>query len=178
MFCPLLVDGAFFVSRCSVLCHWMLCALLLDSLCLVTGCYVPCYWMLFALLLDAVLLLMPFNYVCVCVFFQMNCFHSMLRAVKPELFANEDQIDKEVKWAKVYVQNDTDLCGVHVISWLQEWDGTVRDNAGYTMPRYSNDELQELNVGYLWWLVTYPNNEHGGQVMSMLSDYNKTKKRR
>ncbi|XP_028807539.1 uncharacterized protein LOC114762242 [Neltuma alba] len=37
----------------------------------------------------------------------MNCFHSMLRAVKPKLFVNEDKIDNEVKWAKVYVQNDT-----------------------------------------------------------------------
>ncbi|XP_028758838.1 uncharacterized protein LOC114717808 [Neltuma alba] len=108
----------------------------------------------------------------------MNCFHSMLRAVKPELFVNEDKIDNEVKWAKVYVQNDTDSCGVHVISWLQEWDGTVRDDAGYTMPRYSNDELQDLKVGCLWWLVTHPSNEHGSEVMSMLSDYNKTKKRR
>ncbi|XP_028791761.1 uncharacterized protein LOC114747576 [Neltuma alba] len=108
----------------------------------------------------------------------MNCFHTMLRAVKPELFANEEKIDNEVKWAKVYVQNDTDSCGVHVLSWLQEWDGTARDAAGYTMPRYSNDELQELKVGCLWWLVTHPHNEHRDEVMSMLSDYNKSKRRR
>ncbi|XP_028802695.1 hyoscyamine 6-dioxygenase-like [Neltuma alba] len=73
--------------------------------------------------------------------YAMNYFHMMLHAVKPELFANEDKIDNEVKWAKVYVQNDTDSCRVHVLSWLQEWDGTVRDDAGYTMPRYYNGEL-------------------------------------
>ncbi|XP_028757949.1 DUF21 domain-containing protein At2g14520-like [Neltuma alba] len=109
---------------------------------------------------------------------KMNCFHTMLRAVKPELFANEDKIDNEVKWAKVYVQNDTDSCEVHVLSWLQEWDDTVHDAAEYTMPRYSNDELQELKVGCLWWLVTHPQNEHRDEVMSMLSDFNKSKRRR
>ncbi|XP_028791874.1 G-type lectin S-receptor-like serine/threonine-protein kinase At1g11330 [Neltuma alba] len=36
----------------------------------------------------------------------MNYFYTMLCAVKPELLANEDKIDNEVKWARVYVQND------------------------------------------------------------------------
>ncbi|XP_028763103.1 uncharacterized protein LOC114721456 [Neltuma alba] len=133
----------------------------MDALLVVSGC---CF-----LLLDALSLVTG------CC---MNYFHTMLRAVKPELFANEDNIGNEVTWAKVYVQNETDSCGVHVLSWLQEWDGTARDAAGYTMPRYSNDELQELKVGCLWWLVTHPHNEHRDEVMSLLSDYNKSKRRR
>ncbi|KAI9128711.1 hypothetical protein K1719_000194 [Acacia pycnantha] len=47
---------------------------------------------------------------------------------------------------------DVDSCGVHVISWLQMWDATEQED-GYTMPSYSMDEIQELKIGMLWWLM-------------------------
>ncbi|KAI9081350.1 hypothetical protein K1719_036691 [Acacia pycnantha] len=81
-----------------------------------------------------------------------KCFMDILRTVKPQLFEHEDRIPKGVTWSKVHVQTDVDSCGVHVVSWLQMWDATEQED-GYTMPFYSMDEIRELKIGMLWWLM-------------------------
>ena len=39
-------------------------------------------------------------------YMQRDCFNKILRRVKPELFDKEDEIDRQVNWAKVHVQSD------------------------------------------------------------------------
>ncbi|XP_028780789.1 uncharacterized protein LOC114737057 [Neltuma alba] len=107
-----------------------------------------------------------------------DCFCQVLRVLKPSLFAEEDKIDEEVTWAKVHVQSDTDSCGVHVLSWLQTWDGTEYGDDGYTMPKYSPEEIHDLKVGCLWWLVTHRNNLHGDEVLSLLRGNPQSKRKK
>ncbi|KAI9083318.1 hypothetical protein K1719_034684 [Acacia pycnantha] len=59
-----------------------------------------------------------------------DCFHKILRRVKPELFAKGRQIPDQVNWAKVHLQNDTHSCGIHVLSWLHGWNGSPQDKEG------------------------------------------------
>ncbi|KAI9082741.1 hypothetical protein K1719_035315 [Acacia pycnantha] len=68
-------------------------------------------------------------------------------------FYTLDSIPKGVTWSKVHVQTDVDSCGVHVVSWLQMWDATEQED-GYTMPFYSMDDIRELKIGMLWWLIS------------------------
>ena len=35
------------------------------------------------------------------------------------------------------------------LSWLQMWDGIEQDAEGYTMPKYTLDDLNELMKGVL-----------------------------
>ncbi|KAI9071107.1 hypothetical protein K1719_046933 [Acacia pycnantha] len=49
---------------------------------------------------------------------------AILRTLKPELLQDDHKIPKDVTWPKVHVQTDTHSCGVHVLTWLQMWDGS------------------------------------------------------
>ncbi|KAI9110624.1 hypothetical protein K1719_018490 [Acacia pycnantha] len=63
-----------------------------------------------------------------------KCFMDILRKVKPQFFEHEDRISKGVTWSKVHVQKDVDLCGVHVVSWLQMWDATEQEDGCTMLP--------------------------------------------
>ena len=56
------------------------------------------------------------------------------------------------------------------------WDGSQQDVEGYTMPKYSMDDLHELKKGCLWWLVTHPENVHSTKVLAMLGGKDQKKK--
>ncbi|XP_028755568.1 uncharacterized protein LOC114714944 [Neltuma alba] len=90
-----------------------------------------------------------------------DCFCQVLRVLKPSLFAEETRLTRKSRGQK-------DSCGVHVLSWLQTWDGTEYGDDGYIMPKYSPEEIHDLKVGCLWWLVTHRNNLHGNEVLSLL----------
>ena len=57
------------------------------------------------------------------------------------------------------------------------WDGSHQDVEGYTMPKYSMDDLHELKKGCLWWLVTHPENVHSTTVLAMLGGKDQKKKK-
>ncbi|KAI9079896.1 hypothetical protein K1719_038142 [Acacia pycnantha] len=59
-----------------------------------------------------------------------NHFLAILRTLKPELLQDDHKIPKDVTWAKVHVQPDTHSCGVHVLTWLQMWDGSSKERMG------------------------------------------------
>ncbi|KAI9082928.1 hypothetical protein K1719_035071 [Acacia pycnantha] len=59
-----------------------------------------------------------------------NHFLDILRTLKPELLQDDHKIPKDVTWAKVHVQPDTHSCGVHVLTWLQMWDGSSKERMG------------------------------------------------
>ncbi|KAK4269424.1 hypothetical protein QN277_022582 [Acacia crassicarpa] len=100
-------------------------------------------------------------------------FLDILRAIKPEFLEDETKIPKDVTWAKVRLQKDTHSCGLHVISWLQQWDGSEHEANGCIMPHYTDEDLRELKVGFLWWLVNHPRNNHCQKVKALMEDYHK-----
>ena len=71
-------------------------------------------------------------------------------------------------------KNFRDSCGVHVVSWLQMWDGKEQED-GYTIPYYSKDEIREMKIGLLWWLANHQKNTQRHKVLSMIEDSQKRK---
>ncbi|KAK4281527.1 hypothetical protein QN277_013007 [Acacia crassicarpa] len=107
-----------------------------------------------------------------------ECFLKIIQKVKPTLFGKGREIPDQVNWAKVHLQSDTNSCGVHVLSWLQGWDGSPKDNEGYTITKLSPDQLRLIKVECLWWLVTHDQNIHKQKVLSQLSENQQPKKKK
>ncbi|XP_028770571.1 uncharacterized protein LOC114727947 [Neltuma alba] len=107
-------------------------------------------------------------------------FIEILRRVKPELegLANPDS-NNDILYPTVHVQDNTDDCGVHVITYLREWPNPQeKDGVLFTMPYYTADQYTSIRCELLWWLVTHQRNIKSDAVTKHLDHINRQRKRK
>ncbi|XP_054809756.1 uncharacterized protein LOC129311449 [Prosopis cineraria] len=102
-------------------------------------------------------------------------FKSILMMVNPDKYHKSPDLD--VTFALIPKQKTTYDCGLHLITWLEQWDNTEQPEwNGKSMPPIEKGAMERLHIDMVWDLVNDPNNIAWENVMAWMEKDKPNKK--